>query len=123
MTKPLPPEIEAVQPLKYFATGLGLPLIIAISCGLIGAAWAITHPGTSIVTATKWGVGVGLFISLWSGLEIAFGILIFDGTRFKNRLWMCAGFLSIWIPIIHMDTKRLHFTELRFLVRTSTIGV
>lgn len=92
--------LEPIEPLKHYVIGLGLPFFVALIFGCVSVMLALINSWSDVLTALKWGVGVGLFVSLWGGLEMAVGILFIDG-RFQNRLWMCFGFLSIWVPSVY----------------------
>jgi len=91
---------EPIEPLKHYVMGLGLPFFIVFVAVCVAVVVAqIT--GRDILMAIKWGIGLSLFFSFFGGLQTALGILFIKG-RWQNRLWMCFGFLSIWLSLIYV---------------------
>jgi len=88
-------ERKLVKPLINFGIGICVPILLAFVFGVAGIFMALADGSENLVKSFKFGAGVGLFLSLLGGLEIAIGLL-FEGGPMVNRLWRSAGFLTIW---------------------------
>ncbi len=84
-----------VKPLINFGIGICIPILLALVFGVVGLFVALANGSENLVKSFKFGAGVGLFLSLLGGLEIAIGLL-FEGGSMVNRFWRSAGFLTIW---------------------------
>lgn len=92
---------ETVKPLMNFGIGASLPFLFAVGFGVVGLFLAIFNGSGNIIKAFKFGAGVGLFLSLYGGLEIAIGLL-FGEENIINKLWRSAGFLTVWAISIYL---------------------
>ncbi len=93
--------LEPIKALKNLGIGISVPFIFAIGFGIVGGVIAMANGSDKVVRAVKFGAGVGLFLSLYGGLEIAIGLLI-EGGRMENRLWRAAGFLTVWAIAVYV---------------------
>lgn len=74
--------------------GAAIPGMIVGACTLISMIFGLFN-SSSILSASKIGIVLGLFFSLYGGIEIVFGIL-FSSKDIKTNSLLALGYLIVW---------------------------
>ena len=93
---------EPIRPLRSFIEGLGIPGGIILVLMAIGGIYGLFNHGGDLEAAVRYirgAAGLGLFLIIIGGLEIAFGRLLWDGGPWQNRLSRFAGMVLVWLGL------------------------
>ncbi|MGB0907496.1 MAG: hypothetical protein ACPGVT_08380 [Maricaulaceae bacterium] len=74
--------------------GAAIPGMIVVFCSVIGAVMAIFN-GNDIWQTAKIGVWVGLFFSLWGGLEIMI-LIVVESKENRTNFSLALGYFIVW---------------------------
>ncbi len=88
---------------KIILRGAAVPGLITGACIIIAVIMAFFQEW-DFNNNIKVGVVVGLFFSLWGGLEVAFGLLFWGGSK-RTNFYLFLGYMLTWVFSIALIFK------------------
>ena len=85
---------------KIILRGAAIPGMIVATIVIIAAMYAVVT-GSPIYETMKIGIIIGLFVSLFTGLEIILTILV-SSKDFKTNSLLALGYLLVWVCCIYL---------------------
>ena len=79
---------------KLVLHGAAIPAMIIAFCVMVAAIYSLFQ-GSEIRTTIEVGIIVGLFFSIWGGLENMVGLLLLTESR-KNGFFLSLGYALSW---------------------------
>ena len=81
--------------------GAAIPGVIVAICAIVFSFVGLFVQDGDVVQTAKIGIGVGVFISLWSGIQAMLGILM-SGGSWQIRLYLVLGYFLTWAVSIYL---------------------
>ncbi|MEP6341779.1 MAG: hypothetical protein ABJ275_00555 [Maricaulaceae bacterium] len=93
--------------LRAFLRGAALPGMIVSACAVIGLLMDVfrSEPILGTISGFQAGIALGLFFSLWGGLEIMISIFFISEDAFRYRFIRMLGYFSVWAGCIFIILK------------------
>ena len=87
--------LQGKTPWQIALRGAAIPGMIVGACTLFAMIFGLFN-GSSILSASKIGIALGLFFSLYGGIEIVVVGILFSSKDIKTNSLLALGYLIVW---------------------------
>ena len=87
--------LQGKTPWQITLRGAAIPGMIVGACTLFAMIFGLFN-GSSILSASKIGIALGLFFSLYGGIEIVVVGILFSSKDIKTNSLLALGYLIVW---------------------------
>ena len=93
--------LQGKTPWQIALRGAAIPGMIVGACTLFAMIFGLFN-GSSILSASKIGIALGLFFSLYGGIEIVVVGILFSSKDIKTNSLLALGYLIVWVACLFL---------------------
>ena len=93
--------LQGKTPWQIALRGAAIPGMIVGACTLFAMIFGLFN-GSSILSASKIGIALGLFFSLYGGIDIVVVGILFSSKDIKTNSLLALGYLIVWVACLFL---------------------